>query len=232
MQVIGMKGIPWIGLAGLVLLEIGLLWGGQATAEQGHQHERMPNVMEYLHRLDDPERDQYQKPAQVIDALGLTPGMHVADLGAGSGYFTRRFVEAVGETGKVYVIDVEPEALKYVEHRLVQMHRPFKAEFILARPDNPKIPVESVDLIFICNTYHHLENRTEYFRNLKSSLRPGGRIAIVDFYHDDRSGELGFPKRHLVAKEKVLEELREAGYRLVKEHTFLPKQYFLELSTG
>ena len=232
MQVIGMKGIPWIGLAGLVLLEIGLLWGGQATAEQGHQHERMPSVMEYLHRLDDPERDQYQKPAQVIDALGLTPGMHVADLGAGSGYFTRRFVEAVGETGKVYVIDVEPEALKYVEHRLVQMHRPFKAEFILARPDNPKIPVESVDLIFICNTYHHLENRTEYFRNLKSSLRPGGRIAIVDFYHDDRSGELGFPKRHLVAKEKVLEELRKAGYRLVKEHTFLPKQYFLELSTG
>lgn len=232
MQVIGMKGIPWIGLAGLVLLEIGLLWGVQATAEQGHQHERMPNVMEYLDRLDDPERDQYQKPAQVVDALGLTPGMHVADLGAGSGYFTRRFVEAVGETGKVYVIDVEPEALKYVEHRLVQMHRPFKAEFILARPDNPKIPVESVDLIFICNTYHHLEDRTEYFRNLKSSLRPGGRIAIVDFYHDDRSGELGFPKRHLVAKEKVVEEMREAGYRLEKEHTFLPKQYFLELSTG
>lgn len=216
----------------LALLGLALLWAGATLAEQGHQHERMPNVMEYLHRLDDPERDQYQKPAQVIDALGLTPGMHVADLGAGSGYFTRRFVEAVGETGKVYVIDVEPEALKYVEHRLVQMHRPFKAEFILARPDNPKIPVESVDLIFICNTYHHLENRTEYFRNLKSSLRPGGRIAIVDFYHDDRSGELGFPKRHLVAKEKVLEELRKAGYRLVKEHTFLPKQYFLELSTG
>jgi arsenite methyltransferase len=228
MQVIGMKGVPWIGLAGLVLLEIGLPWGGQATAEQGHQHERMPSVMEYLDRLDDPERDQYQKPAQVIDALGLTPGMRVADLGAGSGYFTRRFVEAVGETGKVYVIDVEPEALKYVEHRLVQMDRPFKAEFILARPDNPKIPVESVDLIFICNTYHHLENRAEYFRNLKSSLRPGGRIAIVDFYHDDRSGELGFPKRHLVPKETVMEEMAAAGYRLSKEHRMLPKQYFLE----
>jgi ubiquinone/menaquinone biosynthesis C-methylase UbiE len=226
------QSVRRFAVAGLALLGLTLPWAGTVTAEQGHQHERMPSVMEYLHRLDDPERDQYQKPAQVIDALGLTHGMHVADLGAGSGYFTRRFVEAVGETGKVYVIDVEPEALKYVEHRLVQMHRPFKAEFILARPDNPKIPVESVDLIFICNTYHHLEDRTEYFRNLKSSLRPGGRIAIVDFYHDDRSGELGFPKRHLVAKEKVLEEMREAGYRLVKEHTFLPKQYFLELSTG
>lgn len=219
-------------LTGLAQLSIGLLLIGLAPAQDGHQHERMPNVMEYLDRLDDPERDQYQKPAQVIDALGLRRGMHVADLGAGSGYFTRRFVEAVGETGKVYVIDVEPEALKYVEHRLVQMHRPFEAEFILARPDNPKIPVESVDLIFICNTYHHLEDRTEYFRNLKASLRPGGRMAIVDFYHDDRSGELGFPKRHLVAKEKVVEEMREAGYRLVKEHTFLTKQYFLEFDTG
>jgi arsenite methyltransferase len=233
MQVVMIKSARQIALAGLVLLSLGLLWDGPAAvAREGHQHERVPNVMEYLHRLDDPERDEYQKPTQVVDALGLKPGMHVADLGAGSGYFTRRFVEAVGETGKVYVVDIEPEALKHVERRLGQLHRPFEAVFILATQENPKIPSQSVDLIFICNTYHHLENRTEYARNLKSSLRPGGRIAIIDFYHDDRSGELGFPKRHLVAKENVLEELREAGYRLVKEHTFLPKQYFLELSTG
>jgi predicted methyltransferase len=188
----------------------------------------MPKVMEYLDRLDRPERDQDQKPAQVVDALGLKPGMYVADLGAGSGYFTRRFVEAVGETGKVYVIDVEPEALKYVEESLIHTHRPFEAEFILARPDNPKIPVESVDLIFVCNTYHHLEGRTDYFRNVKSALKPGGRIALIDFYHDERSGELGFPKRHLVPREKVIEEMTAAGYRLSKEHPFLPKQYFLE----
>jgi arsenite methyltransferase len=110
------------------------------------------------------------------------------------------------------------------------MHRPFNAEFILARPDNPKIPVEAVDLIFICNTYHHLEDRITYFRNIKSSLKPGGRIAIIDFYHDERSGDLGFPKRHLIAREKVVEEMTGAGYRLAKEHTFLTKQYFLEFS--
>jgi arsenite methyltransferase len=160
--------------------------------------------------------------------LAITRGMHVADLGAGSGYFTRRFVEAIGDTGKVYVIDIEPEALKYVEESLIHMHRSFEAEFILARPDNPKIPFGSVDLIFVCNTYHHLEDRPTYFRNVKSSLKAGGRLAIIDFYHDERSGELGFPKRHLVPKEKVLEEMAEAGYRLVKEHTLLPKQYFLE----
>lgn len=230
MRAIVIKGARWLALAGFALLGAGLLWAGPVPAQQGHQHERMPNVMEYLDRLDRPERDQEQKPAQVVDALALKPGLYVADLGAGSGYFTRRFVEAVGETGKVYVIDVEPEALKYVEESFIRMHRRFEAEFILARPDNPKIPVESVDLIFVCDTYHHLEDRADYFRNVKTSLKPGGRIALIDFYHDERSGDLGFPKRHLVPREKVIEEMTAAGYRLAKEHRFLPKQYFLEFT--
>jgi arsenite methyltransferase len=221
------KKLERIFFAGLALLALGL-FPDPAPAQEEHQHDRAPNVMEYLDRLDRPERDQDQKPAQVVEALALKSGLYVADLGAGSGYFTRRFVEAVGDTGKVYVIDIEPEALKYVEESLIHMHRPFDAEFILARPDNPKIPLESVNLIFVCNTYHHLADRTDYFRNVKSSLKPGGRIAIIDFYHDERSGELGFPKRHLVPREKVVEEMTEAGYRLAKEHTFLQKQYFLE----
>ena len=224
------NGSRIIAIAAPGLLGLGLMWAGSAPAQQGHPHERMPNVMEYIDRLDRPERDQEQKPAQVVDALGLKAGMRVADLGAGSGYFTRRFVETVTETGKVYVIDVEPEALKYVEDSLIHTHRPFEAEFILARPDNPKIPVESVDMIFVCNTYHHLEDRTVYFRNTRSSLKSGGRIVIIDYYHDDRSGELGFPKRHLIARDKVVEEMTGAGYRLAKEHTFLPKQYFLEFA--
>jgi ubiquinone/menaquinone biosynthesis C-methylase UbiE len=228
MRVIDITDARLPAIASLALLGLTLPWSGTITAEQGHQHERMPNVMEYLDRLDDPKRDEYQKPAQVVDALRLRPGMHLADLGAGSGYFTRRFVEALGETGKVYVVDIEPEALKHVERRLAQVHRPSQAVFILATPENPKIPIESVDLIFVCNTYHHIENRTKYFRTLKSSLKPGGRIAIIDFYHDDRSGELGFPKRHLVPQEKVTDEMTAAGYRLSTEHPFLPKQYFLE----
>jgi len=214
--------------AGLTLcLSLGLLWVPPVPAQHGQGHDRIPNVLEYLDRLDRPERDQDQKPAQVIEALGLKAGMSVADLGSGSGYFTRRFVEAVTESGKVYAIDIEPDALKYVEDSLVHLHRPYTAEFILARPDNPKLPYESVDLIFVCNTYHHLEDRSVYFSNAKSALKPGGRIAIVDFYHDGRSGDLGFPKRHLVARETVVEEMTRAGYKLAGEHTFLPKQYFL-----
>lgn len=214
-------------LAGLLAAAVGLVASG-VLAQHGHQRDQPRDIKEYLDHLERPERDSYQKPAQVIEALGLKPGMAVADIGSGSGYFTRRFVEAVTETGKVYAVDVEPEMLEYARNSVEHMHMAFNAEFILARPDNPKLLFESVDLIFVCNTFHHLEDRSVYFTNVKSSLKPGGRIAIVDFYHDERSGELGFPKRHLVPRETTIDEMTKAGYRLIKEHDFLPKQYFLE----
>jgi len=200
------------------------------AAEEHQQHRQPADIKQYLEQLDSEERDQYQKPRQVIDALNLKPGLAVADLGSGSGYFTRRFIEAVTETGKVYAVDVEPEMLKYAEESVVHMHRSYTAEFILARPDNPKLPYGSIDILFLCNTYHHLEERTKYFSDTKSSLKPGGRLAIIDFYNDERSGELGFPKQHLVPRETVIAELTKAGYILIREHQFLPKQYFLEFA--
>lgn len=197
---------------------------------QDHTHRRPDDIKQYLEHLDSAERDQYQKPAQVIEALGLKPGMAVADLGSGSGYFTRRFIEAVTDRGMVYAVDIEPEMLAYAKESIVHMHVPYSVEFILARPDSPKLPYESVDLIFVCNTIHHLEERSTYFRNVRTSLKPNGRIAIIDFYPDERSGDLGFPKRHLVSREQVLHEMTAAGYRLGQEHTFLPRQYFLEFT--
>ena len=201
---------------------------GPALAEEQHKHRRPDDIKQYLKQLDRAERDQYQQPSKVIETLKLKPGMAVADLGSGSGYFTRRFVEAVTETGMVYAVDVEPEMLAYAKESILQMHIPYRAEFILAKPNNPKLPFESIDLLFVCNTIHHLEERTTYFSNLRSSLKPGARIAIIDFYPDERSGDLGFPKRHLVSREAVIQELAEAGYKLEREHSFLTKQYFLE----
>lgn len=214
------------GLIGLIVLTISIL----AAGESEHQPRRPDDIKQYLEQLDNPERDRYQKPAQVVEALVVKPGMNVADLGSGSGYFTRRFVEAVTETGKVYAVDVEPEMLSYVRESIMHMHIPYSAEFILARPESPKLPFESLDLVFVCNTYHHLEDRAKYFMGVKSALRAGGRIAIVDFYHDERSGELGFPKHHLVPRDTVIEEMVLAGYRLLREHGFLPRQYFLEFA--
>jgi arsenite methyltransferase len=204
------------------------LLAGPALAQDQHLHRRPDDIKHYLEQLDSTERDHYQKPAQVIEALRLKPGMAVADIGSGSGYFTRRFVEAVTETGIVYAVDIEPEMLAYAKESVVHMHTAFTAEFILARPDSPKLPFESIDLLFVCNTIHHLEDRSKYFRDLRASLKPGARIAIIDFYPDKRSGELGFPKHDLVSRDTLINEMNDAGYQLAREHTFLPRQYFLE----
>jgi arsenite methyltransferase len=199
---------------------------------EDHRHRRPDDIKQYLEHLDSADRDRYQNPREVVEALRLKPGMAVADLGSGSGYFTRRFIEAVTASGMVYAVDIEPEMLAYAKESIVHMHVPYTAEFILARPDNPKLPFESVDLIFVCNTAHHLEDRAAYFRNVKSALKPGGRIAIIDFYPDERSGDLGFPKRHLIARETLIREMTDAGYRLDREHAFLPRQYFLEFAAA
>ncbi len=199
------------------------------AAQHGQaEHRRPPDIKQYLEQLDRPERDQYQKPEQVVQALGLKEGMAVADLGAGSGYFTRRFVNAVTGAGKVYAIDVKQEMLAYTKTSIERLRIPSTVEFILAKPDDPMLPSGSVDLIFLCNVYHHLEDRAKYFANVKPALKSGGRVAIVDFYHDTRSGDVGFPRRYLVARETVVSEMEKAGYRLLREHAFLPRQYFLE----
>lgn len=207
-------------LAGLLLLPAGCA---------GHHHHRRPaDIQEYLSHLDRPERDEYQQPARVIEALGIEPGMAIADLGSGSGYFTRRFAEALNGTGAVYAIDVEQEMLDYVRDSLEGRPGASVVTFVLAKPDDPGLPPASVDLVFVCNVAHHIEDRPAYFARLSAALKPGGRIAIIDFYHDHRSGDVGFPRRHLVPRETVLAEMTGAGYRLLAEHDFLRRQYFLE----
>ena len=218
-------------LAWLVLIPSSPLptFAQHSGTQQSRAHLRRPSdIKEYLEHLDRPERDRDQKPMQVLEALELKPGMAVVDLGAGSGYFTRRFAETVTEQGKVYAIDIEPDMLAYTKESLAQMQAPHTVEFILADADNPKLPAESVDLIFVCNVYHHLENRPTYFAHAASALKPGGRIAIIDFYHDHRSGDVGFPRRHLVSRDTVIDEMGKAGYTLLREHDILSRQYFLE----
>lgn len=216
----------WIQLGLGIALLLGMTQCTSAHHGRGQHH--LPNVKEYVEHLDRPERDESQKPAEVIAALGLTPGLSVADLGAGSGYFTWRFAQAVGPTGTVFAVDIEPEMESYIRASVTRAERPAPVRFVLAEPNDPGLSPQSVDLIFVCNAYHHLTDRSPYFTRLKTALKPGGRVVIVDFYHDERSGDLGFPKDHLVPRENVLREMRQAGYRLLKEHDFLKRQYFLE----
>ena len=188
------------------------------------------DINEYIHNLERPERDEFQKPDEVIQTLNLKQGMVVADIGAGSGYFTRRFSRAVGPTGTVIAVDVEQKMLDYNRQHISDLGPPSHARFILGKPDDPSLPAGTVDLVFLCNVYHHLEDTVAYIEKAKTALAPNGRIVVIDFFHDERSGKLGFSKHHLVPQERVRKDLHQAGFNLVREHTFLPRQYFLEFN--
>ena len=169
-------------------------------------------------------RDAWQEPERVIAALALTPGQAAADLGAGTGYFTERLARAVGEDGRVYAIDVDADVLEGLRER-VDEAGVTNVETVVAPYDDAGIPDASVDLVLTVNTYHHFQDRTTYFRNLKRVLRPGGRIAIIEF--DGRKGLFVRWFGHYSERETLLDEMREAGYRVDADHDFLERQSFL-----
>jgi predicted methyltransferase len=167
------------------------------------------------------DRDEWQESERVIESLGLAPGARVGDLGAGGGYFTFPIAEAVGPDGKVYAIDVDEGMLEYVREKAAQDGLA-NVETVLAAGTDPQLP-EPVDLLFTCNTYHHLEDRSAYFETVKDYLRPGGRVAIIDY-----SGEGGFfERRHSTPPETIQSEMEAAGYELDKNAGFLERQSFL-----
>jgi ubiquinone/menaquinone biosynthesis C-methylase UbiE len=169
------------------------------------------------------DRDEWQKPEEVIQALSLQPGDYIADLGSGSGYFTFRLADAVGPTGKVYAVDID-EAMNADLANRAQDEGYQNIEVVLAQHTNPGLQEKKVNLIFSSNTYHHLQDRTTYFANIRKYLHPQGRIAIIDF--NGESWLVSFIG-HYTPSEVIQQELQEAGYTLEKELDFLPDQAFL-----
>ncbi|HKF07697.1 MAG TPA: class I SAM-dependent methyltransferase [Xanthobacteraceae bacterium] len=184
-------------------------------------HRSFDNAEMWAKEFDDPARDAWQKPDEVLDALHLERTARVADLGAGTGYFGVLIAKRVPE-GKVFAIDIEPEMVRYLrergDHESLGVLLP-----VLASAESPNLP-EPVDLVLVVDTYHHIDHRIAYFAKLRASLRPNGRLAIVDFKADSPNGP---PPEHRISPEKATAELNAAGYSLVESHPFLPRQYFL-----
>jgi len=177
----------------------------------------------YRH-MNDPGRDAWQQPKAVIQALQITPGAHIADLGAGGGYFTFHLAEAVGPEGKVYAVDTDEAALRFIQKEFAQRGgMPRQVDLILAAPNDPHLPAHRIDLMFTCDTYHHLPNRVAYLRSLAQYLQPNGRLAIIDFKEGSWLGSLF---GHATSKETVRQEMKAAGYRLINDFDFLAKQHF------
>lgn len=190
--------------------------------DPGHSFEETDRWVE---AFENPERDRRQKPDEVVAAMKLEPGDRVADIGAGTGYFTRRFARAVGEGGVAYAVDLEPNMLRYVAER-ARKEGVSNIVPVLALPDSPMLAPDSVDVVFICNTIHHITARAEYYGLVEEALAPGGRLVVVDFRKDAVLEEGPAPEMRL-AREELERELAAAGFELVEEHAFLPEQYFL-----
>jgi arsenite methyltransferase len=169
-------------------------------------------------------RDGWQQTDAVVAALGLVPGARVADIGAGSGYFTRPLARAVAPGGTVYAVDVDADMNERLRGRLAD-DGIGNVEIVLGAYEDPKLPDAGVDLVFTSNTFHHIEGRPAYFRNLKQDLAPGGRVAIIDY--DGSKGTFVRVMGHYTEKDVLLEDMQQAGYAVEKDHDFLDRQSFI-----
>jgi len=209
-------------LAFLVASSCTLLRAAPAAAQAPHTHQHgFDGAEKWAQVFDDPKRDATQKPHEVIRSLALKPDAIVADIGSGTGYFSVRFAHAVPQ-GRVYGADIEPDMVAYLAAR-AKREKLGNVSAVAAAPDDPRLP-EKVDLIVMVDVLHHIADRARYLKKLRASLKPGGRIAIIDFRTD---APVGPPKSARLAPSRVKNELHAAGYALVQEHTFLPHQYFL-----
>lgn len=205
----------------VVFLLSGVVFSAQVPDQEHHPPR---STSRYIQVLEDPGRDTWQKPEKVIAALDLKPGERVADLGAGPGYFTLRLARAVGPSGKVYGVDISPGMLDYLEKQSVARHLT-NIQPVLAFPHNPKLSPGSVDLIFICDTLHHISDRPTYYPLLMRALRPGGRLVNIDFHK--RALPVGPPVQMKISKAEMIREAEAAGFHLIQQYDFLPYQYFV-----
>jgi len=193
----------------------------RAPMQQQHVGHSFGDAEKWAKEFDNPQRDAWQKPDEVLDALHLQRTDKVADIGAGTGYFSVRIAKRVPD-GKVFSVDIEPDMLHYLGERA---HREHLSVLLPVRgtAESPNLP-EPVDIVLIVDTYHHIENRISYFAKLRDLLLRNGRLAIVDFRVDAPDGP---PSELRLPPEKITAELDAAGYSLIETHTFLPRQNFL-----
>ncbi|MEE8336322.1 MAG: class I SAM-dependent methyltransferase [Candidatus Neomarinimicrobiota bacterium] len=206
----------------IISLLIGSFLPAQAPDKNPINPHRFNDAERWEKIFEDTIRNEWQKPEQVIELMNIPENAVIADIGSATGYFPVRFAMAANK-GKIYGIDIEPEMVDFLNKR-ARKEGFENLRSILGKPDNPLIP-EKVDFIFICNTYHHINERPKYFSRLKGDLKPGGVLVIVDFLKGDLP--VGPPDKHKLAFTQVIEELALAGYDLVQHYQELPYQYML-----
>ena len=206
----------------LLLAAFCALFVSSLRAQTPHTHgHSFSGAAQWASVFDDPARDAWQKPHEVIGALGLSPGASVADIGAGTGYFAVRLAHMVSN-GKVYAVDAEPDMVRYLAERASKSGLT-NLIAVQGTSASPNLPAK-VDLVLLVDVFHHIDDRVRYFRDLRASLTAGGKVAIIDFR---ANSPVGPPAQARLAPQQVIDEMIQAGYTLDQTQDFLPNQYFL-----
>ena len=214
----GMRGLFFCGV--ICLFAASPLAAQDMHKHHGH-HPRFDDPKKWSASFDDPERDKWQMPDRIVASLALRPTDSVADIGAGTGYMAVRFARALKD-GNVFAIDIEPNMVRHMSER-AKAAGIGNLRAVVGGENTPNLP-EPVDVAFMLNVYHHIDKRTDYFKRLRASLKPGGRVAIVDFRPDAPAGA---PKHMRISAETITDEMKEAGYKPAASFDFLPRQNFL-----
>jgi ubiquinone/menaquinone biosynthesis C-methylase UbiE len=193
----------------------------------GDKYGNPSDLDSYVAHLADPARDAWQKPDEVVKALSLSAGQTACDIGAGPGYFTLRLAKAVGPTGRVFAVDVEPAILATLRDRL-EAAGVTNVVPVLAAARDPWLPPQACDVVLIVDTYHHFYDGPAYLRRLGQSLKHGGRIVNIDYKKD--AGVSGPPMEHRISRDEFVADAGKAGLKSVAEPAFLPRQYFVILA--
>lgn len=198
-------------------LSLIVFFAAAAHAQRHGEHKMTHDAAEYARRLNDPLRDSWQKPHDVVTALEIKPSEVVADIGAGTGYFARRFAN---HAGKVLAVDIDARLLQ-----MAAAGAPANMKTVLAANDDPRLEKASVDTVFFCDVLHHIDNRPAYLAKVRDAIKPGGRLVVIDF--EKRETPVGPGLAMRIEKTAMIRELEQAGFSGPREFAILPYQYFL-----
>jgi ubiquinone/menaquinone biosynthesis C-methylase UbiE len=192
----------------------------QPKSKNHNYKNKKSKVKKYNKKASNPKN----KPDQVIEVMKIKPGQIIADLGSGGGYYSLRFAKIVGEQGKIYAVDINQENLDYIKKSAKESGLN-NIITTITKEETFHLPEKNLDLIFMRNVTHHVPNRTKYFQNLKNFLKTNGKVVIIEYkkrFSFTYQGIFG----HNVKKETIIKEMRDAGYLLEKDFSFLPEQHF------
>jgi ubiquinone/menaquinone biosynthesis C-methylase UbiE len=185
-----------------------------------------PDVKQFIGVFEGESREIYAQRKPIVEGCKLKPGMVVADIGAGTGLFSRLFAKEVGPKGKVYAVDIAPKFIEHIEKTCKEAGIK-NVTGVVCAADNVKLPAKSIDLVFICDTYHHFEFPFRTMASIHEALRPGGQVVVIDF-HRIKGKSSAWVLNHVRAgQDVVVKEIKSSGFKLVGEDKLLKENYFI-----